>query len=146
MEGGCDAVSGFVARRAVMYRTSWSLVRQVGRSFLKLPAASVEHDKLRQLHCVAGARDCGASFRARAHHIIIALATNICVWTVIAYTMSSNAELATELEAVKEALAPQPDVTQHVLAPFGGAGPQFACSVARSLGMSRCSEYLLLAA
>lgn len=29
--------------------------------------------------------------------------------------MSSNAELATELEAVKEALAPQPDVTQHVL-------------------------------
>ena len=29
------------------------------------------------------------------------------------------------------------DVTQHVLAPFGGAGPQFACSVAKSLGMSR---------
>jgi 5-oxoprolinase (ATP-hydrolysing) len=29
------------------------------------------------------------------------------------------------------------DVTKHFLATFGGAGPQFACAIAKSLGMRR---------
>lgn len=47
----------------------------------------------------------------------------------------ANSKMAEAIKKVTEAKGY--DVTQHVLAVFGGAGPQHSCSIARSLGITR---------